>query len=184
MSLRLALLVLLVPVAGRACTPSDHGHLRPYHESGEACSEWWYHDSYGSTRLGLAEDLGSGFVTQTIDDGGACVVEGLSVMVMDCRTGEAVGFEVEASDPFGCAAENPDDCRTDSEAFSGRLLDDVRQGRASDIGTIAGSSQAASLPTALFTTTSHVRATPTSRRGFRLGCACRTFYPDLPGARR
>jgi hypothetical protein len=167
-----ATLILLAPAAARACVLTTHGHVEPFRTEGTACAVTVLHDDAAETRMGEAQDLGGGFVAQRLFDGVACGGE-ISVIVQDCRTGQAVAFG--GSDYEGA--------NTQYDRMQA-LLDEVAdRAPRSDLLSIEEIEDAARDSDIEFVVRMRTQSQfDLGGQSFHLGCGCQLHYPDLPGS--
>ncbi len=165
------LLLTLAPASVQACLPDFHERETPHRVEGEAGAVTWEHDTYQLTGIGAAQDLGGGFVLQGTFEGHACRGES-SAIVQDCRTGEAVavGGQYELMLPDLFAVEDELIARIEARAAEGRPL---------SIEEIIAEAEARGVESVVPMRTD----SRFSLRGFefRLGEACRMYYPQMAG---
>lgn len=84
-----ATLLALAPAAAWACRPQIHDHVEPTLVRTERGAASWQLNTFEVYGVGPARELGAGVVAQDGLEGHWCAGE-RSLVVSDCRTGEAV----------------------------------------------------------------------------------------------
>jgi hypothetical protein len=141
------------------------------------CAAEIQYSEYSYARISEAEDLGNGFVLQYLIDGSACDPSEVDDVVQDCNSGRAAIFGGVRG---AFMTIEPDGKPAASEVLLERIRATTSKGKPMSIDQILASAKNAKIPYVLEAETRSTLAI--NGHKFRLGCGCRTFYPDLPGA--
>ena len=140
------------------------------------CAARRIYDEFASAELSEAEDLGAGFVLQDMSDGESCSGYEINHLIQDCNTGRVAVFG-EYYPAFWLVDVNAE------PVASRMLLDQVRaasaKGNPMSVDGILAKAASAGITNRLEAETRSTLAI--NGHKFRLGCGCKTFYPDPPG---
>lgn len=154
--------------------PSKQVHHLP------GCAAVIQYGAIASAGISKAEDLGGGFVLQTLDDGMTCSDIEVDHVVQDCNSGRVAVFG-ETRVPSWTL--DPEDGPI-APAKSDTLLAEVRRAAPGDkpmsVDTILAEAAKAKIQYRLEVKTDSTLAI--NGRKFPLGCGCKRFYPELAGA--
>ena len=171
-----AVALVLLSGAAQACeaakAPGPYGKRIAL----ENCAARIQHDPWSSAYLSEVEDLGNGFVVQTMSDGMACSGNEIDRVVQDCSSGRVAVFgQIEA--PFWSPAtdENGNVVRSKSELLMDRIRSAAAAGTPMSVDEILTEARSASIQFVLESTTKNSLAI--NGHAFPIKCGCRTFYP-------
>lgn len=175
--LGLLLGVLLVAKAASACEPSLEPPEKPLLVKGEQCSAQYKRGPGGY--LSEAEDLGGGFVLQSMGVVDICGWTEIDYLVQDCNSGRVAIFG-GTYDPIGENDEyvGPDGYvqRTDLESFAleGKVREAAARGEHMSVDEVLSAAGSMKVQFQLEAKTKSIVAINKSK--FTLGCGCKLFY--------
>ena len=143
----------------------------------ENCAARIQYGTTSSAGLSEAKDLGAGFVLQVMRDGEACGGDEIEQVVQDCNSGRVALFGEEYG-PFWIV--DPDSPPVASDVLIEKVLAASAKGKPLSVDEILAKAAKAGIKYRLEAETRSTLAINGYK--FRLGCGCKTFYPDLPGA--
>jgi hypothetical protein len=142
----------------------------------ENCAARIQHDPWSGAYLSEVEELGNGFVVQTVSDGMACSSNEIDRVVQDCSSGRVAVFgQIEA--PFWSPRtdENGVEVRSESELLMDRIRSAAAAGTPMSVDEILTEARSRKIQFVLESTTEKLLAI--NGHAFPIKCGCRTFYP-------
>jgi hypothetical protein len=142
---------------------------------GKNCSAWIAHSSFGQASLSEAEDVGGGFVLQSLFDVEACSGGEIDNVVQDCKSGRAAIFgEVHRALWAPETDKNGEVILTKSEILMSQIEQRAKNGNPMRVDEILSAAREVAIDYVIEAKTDSVVAINGHR--FKLGCGCRTYY--------
>ncbi len=141
------------------------------------CAARIQHGETSAAALSEAKNLGSGFVLQVMTDGEACSGNEMDQVIQDCNSGRVAVF----GEDYGTFwIIDPNAPPIASDVLLEKVMAASAKGKPMSIDEILAKATKAGIAYQLEADTRSTLAI--NGHKFRLGCGCKTFYPDLPGA--